>query len=209
MNRLLILVAFTALMLAATLAVSLGADNRKPEALARSLEEIPMKLGDWRGGSLPPPSPSELQVLKATTFLSRHYQKSGRDLDLFIAYYATQRAGETMHSPKNCLPGAGWEIYDYGSAKVPFHGQPSTINRFRIRNGTSNELVFYWYQTRDRIIASEYLGKLLLLTDTATKSHTSGSIVRIIVPDLPGVDQDTLAFAETIASEMEGAFGPR
>jgi EpsI family protein len=206
-NRFFVLMSFTALMLAATLGASLSADRRKPEALARPLEQIPMKLGDWSGYTLQPPDQKELEVLAATAFLSRRYRKPGLDLELFIAYYATQRAGESMHSPKHCLPGAGWEIGEYGSAQVAFHGRPRAINRFRIRHGGASELVFYWYQTRDRIIANEYLGKLFLFADTVTKAHTSGSIVRVIAPDMPGVDRDTLAFAETMASEMEGAFG--
>ena len=207
MSRLPVLVTFAALILAATLAVSLMADGRQPDALARPLEQIPTRFGDWSCYKQQSLSPRELEVLGATTFLSRRYRKPGRDVDLFIAYYATQRAGESMHSPKNCLPGAGWEIYQYGSAQVQFRGLNRTINRFRIRNGPADELVFYWYQTRDRIIANEYLGKLYLLSDAVTKAHNSGSIVRIVVPDVPGVDRDTLAFAETIASEMEGALG--
>jgi len=206
MSRLSFLAVLTGLMLAATLAVSLAADKRKPDVLARPLEQIPMRLGGWTGSTLPPPSSRELSVLAADSFLSRRYRKPGRDLDLFIAYYATQKAGESMHSPKNCLPGAGWEIYEYGSAELPFRGSLDTINRFRIRNGAADQLAFYWYQTRDRIIANEYLGKLFLLTDALTKGHTSGSIVRIVVPDTPEIDRDTLAFAEIIASEMGGAF---
>jgi EpsI family protein len=209
MNRLPVLVGLTVVLLAATLAVSLAADRRKPDTLARPLNQIPMTIGNWTGRNLPPPSLDELHVLGATAFLSRQYQESGRDLDLFIAYYATQRAGESMHSPKNCLPGDGWEISEYGSAQVSFQGRARDINRFRIQNGAASELVFYWYQTRDRIIKNEYLGKLFLLSDALMKAYTSGSIVRLVVPDVPGVDRETLAFAETMASQMEVTFGRR
>lgn len=207
MSRLPLLVVSTALILAATLTTSLLAGNRKSATLARPLDAIPMELGDWAGSPGRSPTGRELELLDATSFLSRTYKKAGTVVDLSIAYYAVQRAGESMHTPKNCLPAAGWEILKYDSAELPFDGRPERINKFTIQNGDARALVLYWYQTRDRIIANEYEGKGFLLWDAVTKGRTNGSVVRIIVPDNPGAASDALGFARAILSEMKLSFG--
>ena len=66
--------------------------------------------------------------------LSRAYGKDSKELDLFIAFYAQQRAGESMHSPKHCLPGAGWEIWQHDSALVLTGGQQYEVNKYSIQN---------------------------------------------------------------------------
>jgi EpsI family protein len=129
------------------------------------------------------------------------------DADLFIAFYARQRAGESMHSPKHCLPGSGWEIWDYGSADIPVHGQNVKVNRYSIYHSGDRRVVLYWYQSKTRIVASEYLGKLLLARDALMQNSTAGSIVRIIVPDRPGAVDVARAFAADLAPSIERCFG--
>ena len=91
-----------------------------------------------------------------------------------------------MHSPKHCLPGAGWEIWDYGSLDVAANGRNYTVNNYAIANSGQRMRVLYWYQSKGRIIASEYMGKILLARDALFQNSTAASIVRIIVPDQPG-----------------------
>jgi EpsI family protein len=90
-----------------------------------------------------------------------------------------------MHSPKNCLPGSGWEVWQHGTITVPIGGQPVTINRYGVENGPSRMTVLYWYQTSDRIVADEYYAKAFLIRDALLEGRTSGSIVRIALPDEP------------------------
>ena len=128
-------------------------------------------------------------------------------LELFIAYYAQQRAGESMHSPKHCLPGGGWEIWKQDSELLTVRGKQFEINKYSIQNSGSRMLMFYWYQSKTRIVASEYIGKLLLARDTLLSGHTSGSIVRIMLPDSPAISNEGLAFATRLIPEVERCFG--
>jgi EpsI family protein len=114
-----------------------------------------------------------------------------------------------MHSPKHCLPGSGWEIWQQGSALVPVNGKEIEINQYRIENLGARELMFYWYQSRNRVFASEYLGKLLLARDTLLSGQTAGSIVRIMLPDVPGASQEGVAFAAKLIPEVWRCFGRR
>ncbi len=207
MTRILVLTVATVLILSATLTASLVVGNRNPSSLARPLDQIPMKLGPWTGAAQPEPQGRILELLQSTSTLSRSYSGHGRTLDLFIAYYAVQRAGESMHTPKNCLPGAGWEISKYDSADIPLDGRLEKINKFTIQNGDARAMVLYWYQTRDRIIANEYKGKGLMLWDAITKGRSDGSVVKISLSDQPGGAEDAETFASLVMAQMRTAFG--
>jgi EpsI family protein len=194
-------------LLATTLVGSKVADNRKPESLAQPLDSIGTNIAGFSGnaGNLPL-GPGAWEALKCDAYLSRVYRKSGIDADLFIAYYAQQRSGESMHSPKHCLPGAGWEIWDYASTNVAAGGRDFKINKYSISHDGDRRLVLYWYQSKTRIIASEYLGKILLARDALLRNSTAGSIVRIIVPDRPGVLEAARDFASGIIPQVQHCF---
>src|SRR5262249_9600712 len=148
-----------------------------------------------------------LTVLKPTSYLSRLYRKDGEQIELFVAYYSQQRAGESMHSPKNCLPGSGWEVWNYGTASVPVNGRQVTVNRYSVQNGPQRMLVLYWYQSKSRIIANEYLGKICLVRDALLSGQTAGSIVRLTLPDRPGALEDGVAFASNLIPQVQTCFG--
>jgi len=112
-----------------------------------------------------------------------------------------------MHSPKHCLPGAGWEIWNHDSASIPVRGQQVQINKYSIENAGTRMLMFYWYQSKTRIIASEYLGKVMLARDTILTGHTAGSIVRIMLPDTPAASAEGVRFAARLIPEVERCFG--
>src|SRR6266849_4186161 len=116
MKRIPVLATLTSLMLSATFAASLIATHLSPMAPVVSLDSIPMTLGAWAGFPSPQLPDRNVELLAATSILGRGYHKPGRQLDLFIAYYALQRPGASWHTPRNCLPSAGWEISKYDSA---------------------------------------------------------------------------------------------
>src|SRR6188508_2585410 len=76
--------------------------------LRAPLSGIPRQIGGWTGKDTEI-KPEVLAVLAADDHLSRFYAAPGAPLSLFIGYYESQRQGDTMHSPMNCLPGAGWQ----------------------------------------------------------------------------------------------------
>ena len=194
------------LLLGTTLLAGLTA-RRVAEPLAVPLDQIDSRIEGWTAAgdhTLPAPT---LHALDATSYLARTYQKGTSQLDLFIAFYAQQRAGESMHSPKHCLPGAGWEIWKHDSAFIPVYGTQVEINKYSIQNSGTRMLMFYWYQSKSRIVASEYMGKILLARDTVLSGHTAGSIVRIMLPDTPTASADGVAFAARLIPEVDRCFG--
>ncbi len=207
MNRLSWRFGATVIILCATLAASKLSERRKPESLERPLETIEAQLGGWTGGLNQTLAGDVLTVLKPTSYLSKLYQKDGKQIQLFVAYYAQQRAGESMHSPKNCLPGSGWEVWNYGTVGVPVNGRPVTVNKYSVQNGSQRMLVLYWYQSKRRIIASEYLGKICLVRDALLDGQTAGSIVRLTLPDRPGALEDGVEFASNLIPRVRACFG--
>lgn len=199
----------TAALLCATLLVGHLAARRVPDPLASPLAQINSSLSGWLAIQDERLDASTLHALDATAVLSRVYRKRGQELQVFIAYYAQQRAGESMHSPKHCLPGAGWEIWRHESALIPVDGKQTEINVYSIQQSGVRRLVLYWYQSKDRIVADEYLGKLLLAWDTISTGHTGGSIVRIIVPDQPEQLAEARVFASALIPQIERCIGSR
>jgi len=197
----------TVLLLSVTLAAAKLTAYRKTENLVQPLESIERQIAGFTGADKPALTDGVLAQLKPTAYISRTYRKPGLEADLFISYYAQQRAGESMHSPKHCLPGAGWEIWDYGSAEIPINGGSVKVNKYSIANSGQRMLVLYWYQSKGRIIASEYTGKLLLAGDALLQNSTAASIVRIIVPDQPGALEAARSLASEIIPQVRRCFG--
>lgn len=194
-------------LLSATLVASKLSQPRVPEFLTQPLDTIPWNIAGFEGSPDPPLSEGVLGKLAADSYLLRTYRAGTEQIDLFVAFYARQRAGESMHSPKHCLPGAGWEIWNYGSTQIPVKGRNVTINEYSISHAGDRRLVLYWYQSKTRIVASEYLGKILLARDAFMQNSTAGSIVRIIVPDRPGTLRQARQFATELVPDIQRCFG--
>jgi EpsI family protein len=157
------------------------------------LQSFPQQLGDWTGTDVPMDKDT-LQVLGPGDFLLRIYNRADRSvpyLDLFIAYFPSQRTGDTIHSPKNCLPGAGWAPIESDRVElaVPGHS-PFPVNRYLIAKGDSRQLVLYWYWAHDRGVASEYWAKYYLVADSIALNRSDGSLVRITTPLMRGESVD-------------------
>ena len=197
--------AATLLLVSATLGASMLADRRHPTPLARPLETIPTKIAGWTLAAETPLQEDVLAQLKPTSYLSRIYLKGSSRLELLIVYYADQRAGESMHSPEHCLPGGGWQLGPREAAALPLRDrnlQDKTmqVNRYVISHAGDNQILYYWYQSRHRVIAEEYAGKALLVWDALSSGHTEGSLVRVISR------QDTRDFAAGVLAELDRCF---
>lgn len=145
------------------------------------LASFPRTLGGWLSSDLPL-TQDVLDVLGPGDFLLRDYQDpaSGSDVDLFIAYFPSQRAGDAIHSPKNCLPGAGWAPVssDRITLSLPGH-EPFQANRYLIAKGEDRQLVLYWYWAHNRVVASEYAAKFYLIADSIRERRSDGSLIRV------------------------------
>ena len=153
-----------------------------------------------------PISQETLDVLGAGDFLSRVYTRDGgaQPIGLFIGYFPTQRTGVTIHSPKNCLPGAGWvfessQYVDLNDA----HGKAHRVGEYIIANGDNRQFVIYWYQAHGRSVANEYLAKMYMVTDAMRLNRTDGALVRVITPiDSQGGTSAAKARAEAFTAQL-------
>jgi len=194
-------------LLTSTIAASKWGGEREPDTLERPLSSMPDHFGEWQRIDEVRLSDRVEEKLAATEYLSRLYRNDYAEIGLLISYYAEQKAGETMHSPQACLPGAGWEAWDYGSAFVPVGNQRFKVNRYGVQKGGQREQVLYWYQSKNRIIASEYEGKALLVWDSITGRSTGGALVRLTLADSPHAVDEEIRLASQIIPEVQLCLG--
>jgi len=196
----------TLLLLGGTVAISYF-NGRGDSALARPLESIDSQLDGWFGSDDPPPESGVLNTLAATSFLSRTYRRGDASMNLWVAFYAHQQAGETMHSPKLCLPGSGWELIEQQSARVQARRLSVGINDIVLMRPGDRMRMLYWYQSPKRVVASEYAGKLALMWDAFRYGQSSGSLVRITFADDPAERDHALSFAGAVMTQVDRCFG--
>jgi len=193
------------LILASTLGLAI-LSHGAPVALHRKLAEFPQILGGWKGVDYPIED-RVVEVLGATDLLNRVYLDPVRksQVGLFVGFFSSQQKGGAIHSPKNCLPGAGWSVLEGSTVPlvVPDRPQPVVISRYIIQNGLNRQLVLYWYQSQGRVIANEYAAKFYLIWDAVRRNRTDGALVRVITPILDGNEADAMAQAESF---VQGAF---
>jgi EpsI family protein len=151
------------------------------------LKDLPYSLVSWKGVEQPL-NAQIIQVAGVSDYTNRVYvNQADAAVSLYVGYYATQRTGDTIHSPKNCLPGDGWDPIRAGYATIPVAGGPPiVVNEYVIQRDTDQDLVFYWYQGRGRVIASEYAGKVWMIADAISRNRTDGALVRLITPITDG-----------------------
>ena len=180
------------------------------------LSSFPEQVAGWRGTNISIPQ-DQLDVLGSGDFLLRVYRDNAATqpyVDLFVAYFPSQRAGDTIHSPKNCLPGAGWTPVDADRVMISIPGQSAfRANRYVIAKGEDRQLVLYWYWAHNRAVASEYWAKIYLVADSMRLNRSDGSMIRVTTPLVRGESLDTaqqrlLAFASEAVPKM-GPYLPR
>ena len=200
------------LMLGATTVLLANARNAEVPVARTAFDAFPMTLAGWRATVDPPMAPEVLKVLGVDDYLSRiYYKPSGAAVGLYMGYYGSQRQGDTIHSPLNCLPGAGWEPVSEGRKTIvdaDGAGRDITVNRYIVQKGLERQLVLYWYQSHGRVVASEYWSRAFLINDAIRLNRTDGSMVRVIAPIPVGADDDGAA-AEALAEEFVRALFPQ
>jgi EpsI family protein len=156
-----------------------------------NLRQIARTHGGWQMTYETEIDKDQQEILKADDTVYRFYQRPDSPIraSLFIASFLSQRSGRAPHSPKNCLPGAGWAPTESEFRKVPVdnRAEPIEVNRYIIEKGESKQVVYYWYQSRDRAVASEYWAKFFVAFDAMKLNRTDSALVRVIA-DVPGGD---------------------
>lgn len=169
------------------------------------LSRVPDSIAGWSGNDVQIDQES-LEILGAGDFLSRVYtiDSQSQAIGLFIGYFPTQRTGAAIHSPKNCLPGAGWafessQYVDLQDVK----GKPHRVGEYIVTDGESRQFIIYWYQAHGRSIANEYTARVRMVVDAMRLNRTDGALVRVSTPIDPiGGITKARARAESFAAEL-------
>src|ERR1700693_3304151 len=171
----------------------------------RPLHDFPRELSGWSMAQEGYVDDETQAILQADDTLTRTYHSPKFQLvsNLFVAFFKTQRTGKAPHSPKNCLPGTGWEREreDYLDVTIPGMTEPIQVNRFIVSKGEEKSLVLYWYQTENRVVANEYRAKLMTVEDAIRYNRTDTALVRVVVPVIAGDDaaaqQEAVEFVQS------------
>mgnify|MGYP001027149764 CR=1 FL=1 len=153
--------------------------------LQKPLTELPDPVPGFTHKDFPVPD-DQVAVAGMTSYVNRVFLEDSAEVyGLYVGFYDSQRQGKTVHSPKNCLPGAGWEPMASGRRVLSLPGGDVEVNRYLIVNQGNQALVYYWYQGRGRVAANEYKVKWDLLRDAAIRRRTDEALVRIVIPVTP------------------------
>jgi EpsI family protein len=184
----------------------------EPILVRESLTGLPRHIGPWQQSRDFPFDSRTEGILGADDYLNRVYVTNDSWISLYIGYYLTQRQGSTIHSPLNCLPGAGWNPVSKRNLAISIQthsGATDTIqvNRLIIEKGLERQLVLYWYQAHGRVVASEYWGKIYTVADAIRMNRTDAALVRVIRP-ITAMDSETEMAAERSAVQFVQSIFP-
>ncbi|MBL8295931.1 MAG: EpsI family protein [Bryobacterales bacterium] len=176
--------------------------------IVKPLAAFPSEIASWRLAEEGVVEQEVRDVLRADDLLNRLYRSASYPvgINLFIGYFKSQRTGVAPHSPKNCLPGSGWEPSESGVMNISLgEGKPTIeVNRYMVARGQNKSLVAYWYQSRNRVVASEYTAKIQTVMDSIRYNRTDTAIVRVVVPVVNEREED----AEKQVAEFVRAMFP-
>jgi EpsI family protein len=204
-----------AAVLAMTALASGYAGRTEAAHAAASLASLPRVIDGWRGLDRPELPADELAALGVDAHVDRSYRRAGAAVGLYVGYYGSQRQGDTVHSPMNCLPGTGWAPVESGTVTLTVPRGPSgvaapiSVRRLRVQRGTDEALVLYWYQSRGRVTASDYWSKAYLMYDAIRLNRTDTALVRVFSM-VDGVDggparaqHDVTAFVRSLMPVLD------
>ena len=153
------------------------------------LASLPRQIDDWKGSD-ESVSPDDLKILGNPEYLLRTYEVPTQDqpwFNLYIVYFPSQRAGDTIHSPEHCLPGAGWIPTLREVIRLPrLDGSYIPVNRYVVSKSSERQLVLYWFQAHGRVVSSEWRSKYYLISDSIHMHRSDGGMVRLMTPMLEG-----------------------
>jgi EpsI family protein len=182
-----------------------SASHGEMTPLAAPLTAFPLTVGGWHMKQEGVIDKETQDILKADDYLTREYAGlEAADVNLYMAYFKTQRQGQSPHSPKNCLPGSGWQPSETGRIDVPIGRENIRINQYVVSKGQAQDVVFYWYQSQGRVIADEFAAKFYLISDSIKHHRSDTALVRVIVP----ISHDQTEHAEKVGVDFVQTFYP-
>ena len=199
------------LLMGTTWGLSQGIEFREKVPIAQSFDQFPVKIGEWNGtrGIM---EQKFINALDLSDYVMMNYQdKKGRNVNFYVAYYESQRKGESIHSPATCLPGSGWAFRQAGAVKLPFKVKDKglmSVNRALMEKRGTRQLTYYWFPQRGRILTNAYQLKLFAFWDALTMQRTDGALVRVMTPvyefeELENAEKRLQGFVKEIVPTLE------
>ena len=183
-----------------------------------SFAVFPMTLGAWQGARAADFDDAIVAELGVDEYLNVVYRGPSRSVvGLYVGFYMSQRQGDTIHSPANCIPGSGWQPVETGRMTIAVSsgvtGPPNRnveVSRWLIQKGDEQQLVLYWYQSHGRVVASEYWNKIHLVADAIRLNRTDAALVRVITPvsstssrGLAEAEERAISFVQSMFPALE------
>jgi exosortase D (VPLPA-CTERM-specific) len=200
------------ILLGVTLAISHTVDFREKIPAKKNLDQFPLKLGEWASTKRQPMSKIYIDALDLSEYVIINYRNhSGKKINFYVAYYESQRKGESIHSPATCLPGSGWSFNQSGTVEitnVPGNKGTYEVNRAVMQSGRKRQITYYWFPVRGRILNNAYQLKIYNFWDSLTQQRSDGALVRLITTvyedeELPDAEKRLQDFVRDIAPAIE------
>lgn len=200
------------IVLCLTLGLSHGMEFREKTPMVKSFREFPMNIGHWQGirGTM---EQKIIDTLDLSDYIIADYtDEEKKTVNFYVAYYESQRKGESIHSPATCLPGSGWVFNSSGTHELPIAGpagEPMRVNRVIMQKGDMRQLVYYWFHQRNRVLTNAYQLKIFNFLDALIRHRTDGALVRIITPvykseDFSDAENRMLDFTSSTVPVLNG-----
>ena len=110
---------------------------------------FPLTIDTWHG-NIETFDPGLLSTLGVSDYWMANYRRDDNEatINLYMAYYDSQRLGSSIHSPANCIPGHGWQIKEKSIVQIETPLRPIPATRMHIQEGNDHILIYYWFEER-------------------------------------------------------------
>jgi len=200
-------VAITSFCLVAALLLVHARSQGHATPLRRVLDDFPTQIAAWKGQEATRLDIETLNILKVSDYVMRRYvDEAGRGVWVYLGYWESQRRGAQMHSPKNCLPGSGWEPLEASVVTIPVDdGRSIQVNRFLVQKNDQRELVLYWYRAQGEDVHGEVAAKAAMVKNAIIRNRTDGALVRVsaaVEGGVPETSDRLVAFVQAMYPQL-------
>ncbi len=200
-------VAITSFCLVAALLLVHARSQGHATPLRRALDDFPTQIAAWEGQEATRLDIETLNILKVSDYVMRRYvDEAGRGVWVYLGYWESQRRGAQMHSPKNCLPGSGWEPLEASVVTIPVDdGRSIQVNRFLVQKNDQRELVLYWYRAQGEDVHGEVAAKAAMVKNAIIRNRTDGALVRVsaaVEGGVPETSDRLVAFVQAMYPQL-------
>jgi len=173
--------------------------------LNKPFPTFPKKIGEWTGKEEHFDQAVYDVLGVSDSYLADYFNHEGSNVQLYIGYYKSQKEGQQIHSPKNCMPGSGWNITETSLEDITLKGDVSKkikVIKLLLEKDRQKQVVLYWYQSNGRFISSEYAQRIYMVVDSVTKHRSDGSFIRLISPVINNDEEMAVKHLKDFTSEL-------